>query len=152
MTNIAHENIVKSVLSFVVKQEFGKHLTVLELGKKVVEEYGADKLVNGGIWILDCNKPIEFYSPLFRKNLGYTGEKDFPSVPESWQKAIKPKYINSALPDYHKHIETKGKHPYYLDLVYNTKQGGKIALICSGTALFENNKPTIMIGTHTIKI
>jgi hypothetical protein len=123
----------------------GNH-DVIALG----EEIGPmlDSMFNGGGWILKGDK--EYYSPNFRRALGFLGEGDFPSVPSSWKKAIRDKDARRALRALEAHKKDPSK-PYYLDVTYRKKRGGKVHLICAGAIVNQDdpNEP-IMLGTHEI--
>lgn len=111
-------------------------------------EDGLDKETLG-FWVWDLENNIELYSPEFRKSLGYEGEHDFPSVPESWQKAITEKSLNEALANFQHHVDTKGAHNYTQIVTYNKKQGGTVTLDCHGAVVrWDEEKPVLMIGVH----
>lgn len=144
---INHNNIV---LKFLALNARKNKKNVLELGDELVS-LGADKLPSGGFWIWDINNNIEFYSPKFRQSLGFGGETDFPSTPESWKKQINEEDLKVVFHNYEQHLKTEGQHPYEQKVQYTKKDGSKIDVICSGTIIKnENKQPIILIGSHDI--
>lgn len=75
----------------------------------MLEESGADTLTNGGFWVWGIGTNVEYYSPNFRKVLGFENEKDFPNIPESWQKQINPEDLTIAMNNYSKSLEDSKK-------------------------------------------
>jgi len=115
----------------------------------ILMETGLDN-VSQGFWIWDIDDNLELYSPKFREILGYDGELDFPSNPDSWQKAIDQKYLPGVMRTFEKHVESRGKEPYIQRVVYNKKNGGKVPVLCHGKVVVwsEDDKPLVMIGVH----
>lgn len=142
----SHENII---LKFGTSTAKAYKKGVLEIGKELVS-HGLDKVVTGGFWIWDIVEGIEFYSPVFLKSLGFKGEEDFPSVPQSWQDQISKEGLEAAIDNYEKHLATGGEHPYHQVVEYTKKDGGKITVLCSGTIVKKNRVPVILVGSHTI--
>lgn len=140
-----HENVLLKFLAVQISSD-----SVLDIGEELVKR-GADDLTSGGFWIWDILNSIEFYSPKFRSTLGFKDEKDFPSVPSSWQKWIEKDSLDLAKRNYNKALRIDDGEPYKQEVIYNKKNGGKIKLLCSGTIIkgFENT-PTALIGTHKI--
>ena len=126
----------------------GKTPDVIQLGNKLVE-LGIDKITDG-FWIWNTKTNVEYYSPEFRKSLGFDNEQDFPNVPESWQNQIISKDAERGLDAYYKHLEDPD-YPYFLDVTYR-KKGNKqrVKLICAGTIVNRGDENPIMLGTHEI--
>jgi PAS domain-containing protein len=123
---------------------------VNDIGNKLVD-VGSDDLTSGGFWIWDVENNTEFYSDKFRKVLGFEGEYDFPSIPDSWQNQLSKEEVEKVFETYSKHEKTEGKHPYHQIVNYKDKTGKKnIKIICSGTLLRKNNNPWLLVGTHKI--
>ena len=148
LSNEIHQNLLVKVKKHV--KEF-KDYDVIEIGKYLLS-LGADNFCNGGFWIWDIPRAIEYYSPLFIKSLGFKDENDFPYVPDSWKKQITPESLELSLENYTNHIESLGVYPYYQIVDYHKKGKGMIKTICSGTALFKGENPIIMLGTHEYKM
>ena len=102
-----------------------------------------------GFWVWDLVKGIELYSPNFRKVLGYEGEHDFPSVPESWQNAIHPEDLLIANENFIDHVESKGEEAYLQKVTYYSKQGHDVDLYCHGKVYtWKGELPVIAAGVH----
>ena len=102
-----------------------------------------------GFWVWDIENDKEYYSPKIREVLGYKDRRDFPDIPESWQKAIAPEDLVKAINNFNEHVKTKAEQGYTQEVTYNTKQGKKIKLICHGKVLsWDGDKPLVMIGVH----
>ena len=109
--------------------------------------------VSLGFWVWDLIHPeLEYFSPNFRKSLGYTDEKDFPNTPASWQACIVPADKEIALDNYVKHVESRGEYPYEQYVRYEMKYGGILKVLCHGKVTQwggeHNNVPQIMVGAH----
>lgn len=135
-------NQLSMMLNFMLAKE---KRDVIELGRELQPMF--DNLFEGGFWIWDIKKNIEYYSPLFRKVLGFKGESDFPNVPASWQKYIHPDGLEEATKAFEAHKRDES-NPYHMKVTYNRKTGDRISLICSGTLVDRENM--IMLGTHEL--
>lgn len=123
---------------------------VLEIGQDLVD-LGCDDLTNGGFWIWDVHSEIEFYSPNFRKSLGFEGEHDFPSVADSWMTHIYPEDKKIAIDNYYKNLNTKGDYDYYQEVKYYTKTKETLKTLCSGSLILDKNGDAqLLVGTHKI--
>ena len=138
----------EAIMTYKLAKVYVDPSDVIALGNQMVK-IGLDRMIVGGFWILDINGGIEFYSPEFRRVLGYEGEEDFPNVPESWQKAIDPYNQKEALEAFEKHMKDE-KNSYYLPVVYNKKGGGKVGLYCAGSIVNRGDPNPIMLGTHEV--
>lgn len=145
--NKQHENIRLELTSLLFLEDYDD---VLKLGEKLSIET-RDLITDGGFWIWDIKNNIEYYSPLFRKSIGFEGEQDFPSVPESWMRQIYDEDKEIAINNYTKTLESGGSHPYHQVVRYRTKNGQTIEVLCSGTLMREpNGNPKYLFGTHKI--
>ena len=57
-----------------------------------------------GVWDLDLSSKVIYYSPVFKKMLGYD-ENEFDNSTLAWEKHVHPKDIQNALLEFKKHIE-----------------------------------------------
>jgi two-component system CheB/CheR fusion protein len=102
-----------------------------------------------GFWVWHIPNNVELYSPKFRKSLGYEGEHDFPSVPQSWKDAISKKDLDIAVLNFKKHVDSKGLSPYDQVVTYNKKNGGTLTVLCTGKIIYwEDGKPILIVGVH----
>lgn len=139
------ENIILTVTSLIS----AKTGNVLAMGKELLEAE-ADDLTDGGFWIWNIENNQEFYSPNFRKSLGFEGEHDFPSVSESWQKQILKEDLEIAIKNFKKSYKKPEKHPYYQEVSYYRKDGSVLRVICSGLIIKRNGKSKYLVGTHKL--
>lgn len=99
-------------------------------------------------WGLRGGASYEYYSPHFKKILGYKDE-EFLDVPESWQNTIFPEDRKIVLENLEKHKKDPG-YPFYQEVRYRHKQGHTVWLICRGIIIRNRKgKPVKLIGTHT---
>ena len=117
------------------------------IGKALVE-WGLDELADG-FWVWETGTDKEYFSPVFRKTLGFEGEHDFPNSPSSWQNAINPTHAKLALEKYFLH-EKSPENEYFLEVEYKKKDGSKVQLYCVGEIINRGESPQIMLGTHEI--
>lgn len=109
---------------------------------------GLDDLTMG-FWVWNIPEHTELYSPKFRSSIGYEGEHDFPSTPDSWQKAIQQKSLDMAVLNFNQHVESRGEHNYTQVVTYNKKHGGTLTVDCHGAVSFwDGDNPVLMIGVH----
>ena len=145
-------NIEKIILRTVLlHEEFGKtnSTDVLEIGEALMK-LNTDDIIPAGFWIWDIVNNKEFYSPNFRHVLEFKDETDFPNEVDSWQKQINSLDLEIALENATKTIETKGIHPYFQKVTYNTKTNKKIQVLCSGQLIVIDNECRYLIGTHKV--
>lgn len=136
------------MLNYKIAKVKNVKMDVIELGRHFVN-LGLDMMFDG-FWIWDLQNEIEYYSPKFKKVLGFSEEDNFPYVPESWQKLIDPNDAKKALIAFEKHKSDQDE-PYYLPVTYTTKSGGKTHLVCAGTIVNRGNPDNlIMMGTHQL--
>lgn len=155
--NIIHENTVLRAGAYLATRQ-GIH-DPIEVGKHLMK-LGSDEIVTGGFWVWKVDTGVEFYSPNFRKALGFKDETDFPSEDTSWQKQIEPKSLEIAMGNVKVVMDAASKEPLtsvyckapYRQMVkYRKKGGGIVELFCSGTLLMYKGKPTLFVGTHKLK-
>jgi beta-mannanase len=139
-----------TLLKFTVMIMDNYGLDIMEIGEELVQT-GFDKVTDGGFWIWKIKSTKEFYSPLFRESLGYEGEEDFPSTPESWKTTIKKEHLDLAMSNFHSAIEKKDDSIYHQEVIYNKKNGGTIKFIRSGKLLWLGGDFKYILGTHAIK-
>lgn len=120
----------------------------IALGNEMVRK-GLDWVFDG-FWIWAIGTEIEYYSPRFRKSLGFENEDDFPNVPKSWQGQIEEKYLPRAIKDFEAHLKDPD-YEYHMIVEYRKKNGGLVKLICSGTIVNRDDSTNLMmLGTHKI--
>lgn len=131
-----------------LKASWQKHVEHMAQREKVlgaIFEGGMD-----GWWDWRVQDGIEEYSTKFREILGYEGEEDFPSLPESWQKAIHSEDLPRVLDLFKKHVESHGKIPFKLYVRYHTKDGETVLILCRGRVIeWDGDEPVRAVGTHT---
>ena len=140
---------MRKLTYYLVESSLKKGASIAEIGEKLVE-IGHDDHCDG-FWILDIPNNAEWYSPKFRKTLGFESEKDFPNTPASWQGQICDDYKPLALELFHDHINSLGEIPYVLEVEYYKKNREKIGLVCDGDVVkWDDTAPIIMKGDHYV--
>lgn len=116
-------------------------------------ELAHDALVDttdDGYWDWRIQEDYEYMSPRFWRMFGYEPEEK-PHKPSAWQDMIFPEDLQLALENFEKHVESRGKHPYSLEVRYRHKDGSTVTVLCRGKVVEwdGDGKPLRMIGTHT---
>jgi len=112
--------------------------------------------VHEGFWDLhigsgktgNIEDDFEYYSPRFKKFLGYT-EEEFPNVAKSWMTAIHPEDREIAAELAVRHMENAENVPYDLEVRYKHKDGHWLWVMCKGRCIFdERGNPVRFVGIH----
>jgi len=142
-------NQLNITLKLTVLLELTKGKTnMIEVGNALVE-LGTDKLALAGFWIMSLEKDEMFYSPNFRKNLGYENEIDFPSVLLSYEQAMLPDSLHKSKIILNDMIDNKSKSLYKNLVRYKMKNGQEKDVLCLGKFIYDkNDKAIILCGSH----
>ena len=102
-----------------------------------------------GYWDYDVVNRTDFYSPAWKRMLGYTDE-ELPNVPDTWRRLILPEDLPRALAALQAHVASAGKKPFYVEVRYRHKNGSLIWVICSGgvTEWQPDGSPRRVVGCH----
>ena len=106
-------------------------------------------IVLAGYWDWDIPNHREYLSPGFKRMFGYA-DHELPNSPESWQDLIFPEDLPEVLDCFDRHVQSKGKVPYYNQVRYRHKDGSTVWVICSGQVIEwdTSGNPIRMIGCH----
>ena len=144
----------------VEEMQFGDQLmlvaTLRDLSeRKALQEsqYLREEFVNAsydGYWDWHIQDDYEYMSPRFWEIFGFKPEEK-KHHPSEWQALIFDEDLKPTLESFNKHIETKGKHPFYQEVRYRHKNGSTVTVICRGQVVDwdADGKPLRMIGVHT---
>jgi len=101
-----------------------------------------------GLWDLNLKNYDVYFSPNYKKMLGYK-DNEFPNSYKSWEEAVDKKYIKYVLKEINKHINNETKY-FMIEFKMRCKDGSYKWIESRGRAIYdENNKPYRMIGFHT---
>ena len=102
-----------------------------------------------GYWDWDIQNNEEYLSPGFKKMFGYE-DHELPNSPETWQKLIFEEDLPGVFEIFNKHVESRGKVPYYNEVRYRHKNGSTVWVLCSGHVVEwdQDGTPLKMIGCH----
>ena len=109
-----------------------------------------------GYWVLPFNRgeslsenSYEFLSKGWKSILGYE-DHELENKAFTWMKLIHPDDIEKATEDFTKHVESKGKHPYKLEVRYRHKDGNWLYILCVGKVVmwYDDGSPRLMVGCH----
>jgi PAS domain S-box-containing protein len=102
-----------------------------------------------GYWDWWIQEGREYLSPTFKKMFGYE-DHEMENSPEAWQKIIFPEDLPGVLEVFRKHVESRGKVPYYNEVRYRHKNGSTVWVICTGNVIRwdDKDRPVRMIGCH----
>ncbi len=100
-------------------------------------------------WDLTGDATYEYMSPKFWEIFGYDYREKSHNVSE-WHNIIHPEDLKRSIKNFEKHVETKGKYPYYQEVRYKHKDGHWVWVLCKGKVVeWHGEKPIRMVGTHT---
>ena len=102
-----------------------------------------------GYWCWFVKENYEYLSASWKQSIGYE-DNELENSPDTWMRLISESGLREALSIFEKHVETKGKYPYYQEVDYKCKDGSVKRFICKGevTEWSDNGEPLVMIGTH----
>lgn len=138
------------LLKFSVMMLVNSGLDLKEVTDELIET-GFDELTSGGFWIQELGKKERFYSQLFRENIGYEGEHDFPSLTSSWRDIINVSDLELAVKKFNKLILDGDDENYDQEIRCTTKDGTEVTFLCSGKLLKMDGKYKFLVGTHKKK-
>lgn len=99
-----------------------------EKHKKLHEKYEVVTELNEiGTWDLEIIKGVpaneNSYNEIFRKELGYQDENDFPNVFESWYNSVAPEEIERVMKAFDEHFSNSTQKPYNIEFKSVKKDG-----------------------------
>jgi len=106
-------------------------------------------LILAGYWDWNIPENTEYLSPAFKQMFGYE-DHELPNRPESWQKLIFPEDLPATLENFHRHVESRGREPFYQEVRYRHRDGSTVWVICSGKVIewSDEGEPLRMVGCH----
>lgn len=145
MTNKEHNNIIlKLGIALASKNLF----SIKEIGE-FMQETGADEFSNGGFWLYGYESNDCYLSDKFLESLEYKREEIEENV-GFFYKVANHEHLDRSFEILNKLIEKKSEFCFVNELDYTKKSGEVFTVECSGTPLYKNNKPYIVLGTHVI--
>jgi hypothetical protein len=145
MSTKAHNNIIlKLGVGIAAKDLF----TIKEIGE-FMQNTGADKFSNGGFWLYGYESNDCYLSDKFLQSLGYSRDEIKENV-EFFYKVANNEHLNIGFEMLNKLIEVKSETSFINYLNYTKKDKSILNVECSGTPLYKDNKPYIILGTHAI--
>ncbi|OGV58569.1 MAG: hypothetical protein A2283_00535 [Lentisphaerae bacterium RIFOXYA12_FULL_48_11] len=107
------------------------------------------ELALSGYWDWNIESGDEYMSPAFKKMFGYEDHELLNRV-ESCQRMILPEDLNGVLVKFKRHVESRGKVPYYNEVRYRHKDGSIVWVLCTGRVIewADNGEPKRMVGCH----
>lgn len=106
-------------------------------------------LVLAGYWDWDLVKDHEYFSPGFKRILGYEQE-ELPNIPHIGQMLVFKEDLPRLLESFAQHVSSRGVIPYRSEVRYHHKNGSTIWMTCAGHVIewdAEGN-PQRMIGCN----
>ena len=102
-----------------------------------------------GYWELDLVKGTAFYSPAFKRMLGYADE-ELPNHMDTWAQLILPEDLTRSQASMQTHISSHGRIPFYSENRYQHKNGSQVWVICSGGVVEwqPDGSPVRFVGSH----
>jgi PAS domain S-box-containing protein len=117
----------------------------LELRQQVLESVIESDIT--GYWDWNIARGTEFYSPAWKRMLGYAPH-ELEDSPRTWQELIHPDDRQIKFDHYEQHVASRGKVPFYNEVRYRRKDGSLVHVICSGRVIewSSDGKPLRMVG------
>jgi PAS domain S-box-containing protein len=105
--------------------------------------------VLAGYWDWDIPDRQEYLSPGFKRMFGYENN-ELVNSPDTWQELIFPEDLPTVLECFDRHVQSRGKIPFYNEVRYRHKDGSTVWVIGSGQIIAwdEKGNPLRMIGFH----
>ena len=102
-----------------------------------------------GYWDLNQAGNTGFYSPALKRMLGYQDD-EMPNHPDTWTRLIHPEDLPGARANLDRHITSKGKIPFHVEVRYFHKNGSIVWVICSGGVVdwLPDGRPARIVGCH----
>ncbi len=102
-----------------------------------------------GYWDWNLIDNTEYLSPAFKKMFGYE-DHELENHPDTWQALILPEDLIRVKAEFEKHVDSKGKVPFSLEVRYRHKDGSIVWVICAGRVIQwqDDGTPIRMIGSH----
>lgn len=102
-----------------------------------------------GYWDWRVQDGTEYLSPGFKKMFGYE-DHELANSPETWQKLALPEDLPRAMEMFRRHVESRGRIPYEVDLRYRHKDGSIVWVNCVGETIDwdAHGQPVRIIGCH----
>lgn len=102
-----------------------------------------------GYWDWHIPTGNEYLSPSFKRMFGYD-DHEMENHASSWQKIIVQEELPGVLEQFNRHVESRGKIPFYNEVRYHHKNGSIVWVICTGKVIEwdEHHQPIRMVGCH----
>jgi PAS domain S-box-containing protein len=102
-----------------------------------------------GYWDWDAVAHTEYYSPGFKRMLGYE-DHELANVPETWKILIFEEDMPIIMQTFDQHVKSHGEIPYLAEVRYHHKNGSPVWVMCSAQVVewSEDGQPNRMIGCH----
>ncbi len=106
-------------------------------------------VVLAGYWDWDIPNQRNYLSPGFKRMFGYA-DHELLNARETWQTLMFPEDLPGVLACFERHVQSRGKIPYYNEVRYRHKDGSTVWVICSGQVIGwgADGEPLRMIGCH----
>jgi len=107
------------------------------------------EVVLAGYWDWDMANDHAYLSPSFKRMFGYTDD-ELPNAPDTWKGLIVPEDLPIVLACLDRHVQSRGKIPFYTEIRYCHRDGSTVWVICSGQVIQwdEADQPLRMVGCH----
>ena len=107
-----------------------------------------DKVL-AGYWDRDIPRNRKYLSPGLKRMFGYA-EYELPNTFESWQRLILPEDLPIVQDCFERHVQSRGKIPYFNEVRYRHKDGSIVWVLCSGQVIVwdDDGNPVRMVGCH----
>lgn len=143
MPNKQHNNIILKLGVALASKSLS---TIKEIGE-FMQNTGSDKFSNGGFWLYSYESNDCYLSDNFLKSLEYKRDEIDENVSFFYKVANK-EHLDKGFEMLNKLIENKSESCFVNDLEYTKKSGEVFTVECSGTPLYKDNKPYIVLGTQ----
>lgn len=101
-----------------------------------------------GYWDWDLENDTEYYSPSFKKMLGYNDD-ELDNFPATWRRLVFSEDIPAVHEQLNKNVANNREEPFYNEVRYHHKNGSTVWTIRSGRVVeWDGDRPLRIVGCH----
>ena len=145
MSTKAHNNIILKLGIALAAKDLS---TIKGIGE-FMQNTGADEFSNGGFWLYGHESNDCYLSDKFLESLNYDRNEIEEKVDFLYSVADN-NHLNKGFEMLAELIKNRSEACFINNLNYTKKDGNILNVQCSGTVMYKNNEPYIVLGTHII--
>jgi|LakMenEpi03Oct11_1017367.scaffolds.fasta_scaffold01073_3 hypothetical protein len=140
-----HNNIILKLGVALASKDLS---TIKEIGE-FIQNTGSDEFVSGGFWLFSYESKDLYLSNKFLELLDYNRNEVIEKI-DFFYKTANHKELEKGFKMLEELIKNKSESCFINTITHTKKDGSILNVECSGTPLYKNNEPYIILGTHKI--